>query len=318
VPARIAAETRAAPSASIGLQTYEAELERYSDAIERHKANRAEIAQIRASLPREWMVQENGVTYRVSTEAIVSALEGMEARPNESSAMARDVEARLSEMRQSAFSMAPHGSGSDSDAHGKLNAILASREFRGLKGPSQLELLEQRISERIANFLLRLFSRMHIRQSTGNVIAWTIIALAFLAIAYWVYRILSRPREAEFIVELNPGAFASDSREWVQEALAAAERGDYRQSVHRAYWATIARLEELNLLKKDRARTPRESLRLLDRNPSEQASLRSMTHHFELIWYGYRPASEADWSEAKSLLEKFGCLAASTTPTANS
>jgi hypothetical protein len=72
------------------------------------------------------------------------------------------------------------------------------------------------------------------------------------------------------------------------------------------------------LLKRDRARTPRESLHLLERNPVEQKLLREFTRHFELIWYGYRPASAQDWSDARAHLEKMGCLTASTAATANS
>jgi hypothetical protein len=88
--------------------------------------------------------------------------------------------------------------------------------------------------------------------------------------------------------------------------------------VHCAYWAAVVHLETLGVLKRDRARTPRESLRLLDRHPNEQNLLREFTRRFELIWYGYRPASASDWSEARSHLEKMGCLTPSTAATANS
>ncbi|HEY1860025.1 MAG TPA: DUF4129 domain-containing protein, partial [Gemmataceae bacterium] len=110
----------------------------------------------------------------------------------------------------------------------------------------------------------------------------------------------------------------AEAREWASDALAAAERGDYREAVHCAYWAAVVRLETLGLLKRDRARTPRESLRNLDPHPTEQRLLREFTRHFELIWYGYRPASAQDWSEARAHLEKMGCLTPSTPATANS
>jgi len=109
----------------------------------------------------------------------------------------------------------------------------------------------------------------------------------------------------------------NDSREWARDALAAAERGDYREAVHCAYWAAIASLETRGVLKSDRARTPRESLRLLDPHPREQKLLREFTLLFELVWYGYRPASGKDWSNARSHLENMGCLTPSTVATAN-
>ena len=100
--------------------------------------------------------------------------------------------------------------------------------------------------------------------------------------------------------------------------LAAAELGDYREAVHCAYWATIVHLEGLGLLKRDHARTPRESLRLLEPHPKERQLLGDFTHNFELIWYGYRPASPEDWTNARTHLEKMGCLTRSTPATANS
>ena len=109
-----------------------------------------------------------------------------------------------------------------------------------------------------------------------------------------------------------------ESRLWAKDALAAAERGDYREAVHCAYWASIVHLEGLGLLKRDRARTPRESLRLLEPHPKEQEVLADFTRHFELIWYGYRPASQQDWSGARAHLESIGCLSSSTLATASS
>jgi Domain of unknown function (DUF4129) len=109
-----------------------------------------------------------------------------------------------------------------------------------------------------------------------------------------------------------------DSRLWAKEALAAAERGDYREAIHCAYWAAVVHLEGLGMLKGDRARTPRESLRLLDLHPKEQRLLQEFTGKFELVWYGYRAASAQDWSDARTHLEKMGCLTPSIAATANS
>src|SRR5262249_34816705 len=113
-------------------------------------------------------------------------------------------------------------------------------------------------------------------------------------------------------------ADTADSRVWANDALAAAERGDYREAVHCAYWAGVVHFEGLGLLKRDGSRTPREALRLLEPHPAEQKLLCECTRHFELIWYGYRPASAADWSNARIHLEKMGCLTPSTAAIANS
>jgi hypothetical protein len=294
-------------------------LQRYADAIERSKNDPSQIAEIRKSLPPEWTVESNGVSFRVSTQQIDTALIELQSRPTDPAQTARDIEFRLREMRQSAVEMET-ASVNDSASAAEVEAkrILRAREFQTAKAPSTLEAFEERMGQRIAKWFDRLLSRLHISQRTGNALAWTIIVLGFLALAYWIFRTLSQREDRPELPVASAEIIVSDAREWVLEAVAAAERGDYREAVHCAYWAAIARLEDLKLLKRDRARTPRESLRLLDAHPSEQTSLGNLTGHFELIWYGYRPASPADWSEAKTLLEKFGCLAASTAPTANS
>jgi len=306
-------------SGAIDLRTYESELQRYSDAIQGSRNNPAQIAAIRKSLPPEWNVEDAGTSFHVSTQQIDAALIELQSHPSDPAQVARDIEFRLSEMRQSAIDMemAPVND-SLTRAETSAKRILSAREFQTAKAPSSLQVFEERWGQRIAKWIARMFSRLHVSQKTGNALAWTIITLGLLSLAYWIFRTLSQRERAPELPGASAEIIVSDAREWVRDAIAAAERGDYREAVHCAYWAAIARLEDLKLLQRDRARTPRESLRLLDAHPTEQTSLRNLTGHFELIWYGYRPASTADWSEAKILLEKFGCLAASTAPTANS
>ena len=127
---------------------------------------------------------------------------------------------------------------------------------------------------------------------------------------------------------MSSGSFASDLRcssSRRSAAIARAISGSDHCRISRtavvrfpeAYWAAVARLEDLRLLARDRARTPRESLRLLERNPKEQGFLRAITGRFELIWYGYHPATAEDWSLAKEQLEKMGCPSL-TAPTGQS
>ena len=203
------------------------------------------------------------------------------------------------------------------DARTNLEKILQRREFAGLQGPSQMEILRARITRWIAEKIYRLLSRLHLGAAAGNAIAWGVVGLAFLVFCYWVWQSLSGVTRVPLAPSVDP-LDSIDSRMWAKDALAAAERGDYREAVHCAYWAAVVHLESLGVLKRDRARTPRESLRLLDPHPNEQKLLREFTRHFELIWYGYRPASAEDWSDARTHLEKMGCLTPSTAATANS
>ena len=303
----------------LGLHTYESELQRYSDLIERAQKDPSRIAAIRKSLPPGWVISDKVSTFYVSTDPIEGALVELQTHPSDPAQVARDIESRLADMRQSAIDMeTASANNSITSAQTDAKRILQAREFSSAKLPSKLEAFEERIGQQIGKWLVSLFTHLHISQKMGNLLAEQIIILVALFLAYWAYRTISQ-RERHIELPVSSGRIVvSDSREWVRDALAAADRGDYREAIHCAYWAAVARLEDLKLLKRDRARTPRESLRLLDAHPGEQTSLRDLTGHFELIWYGYRPASPSDWSEAKTLLEKFGCLAASTTPIANS
>lgn len=200
------------------------------------------------------------------------------------------------------------------EARAKLNEILNRAEFREGAGPSALDLWRARVNRWIFEHIVALLRRLHISEKTGNYFAWGVIFLALVVLFYAAYRWLSKAGGgAEFVAETEPAA--SDVRQWLAEALRAAERGDYREAIHCAYWSSVARLEDMRLLTRDRARTPRESLRLLEQHPREKGFLQTVTRSFELIWYGYRPASQSDWALTKEQLEKMGCLQGSIAPT---
>ena len=113
-------------------------------------------------------------------------------------------------------------------------------------------------------------------------------------------------------------AAGQDWRYWAREARAAAERGDYRAAIHAAYWTAVAQLEETRLLPEDRSRTPRESLRLVERGHAAYAPLAQLTRRLEFTWYGFRSATPEDWDDAKKQLEALECLRSSTHAIANS
>jgi hypothetical protein len=307
------AATSSAPQ-EFSLKEYEAQLDRCTETIK----TPGEIQQLRSTLPPAWYVRVGKTRFEVSTEPIAAKLRESEVRPKESAKILGDLDLRLTAMRKAAGAMeASEQRNNPALEHERLDKILARREFQDAKGPSAKDLLLARINRWIIERLARLFMRLHISSKTGNALAWGVIILAFLALCAMVWRWLSdksRKTESEPTAKAAP----SDAREWVEEALAAAEHGDFREAIRCAYWAAVAKLEDVHVLARDRSRTPRESLRQLDHHPTEQRLLRDLTSHFELIWYGYRPASPSDWSLAKEQLEKMGCLKASTALTANS
>jgi hypothetical protein len=311
----LSAQTAPATATSdlkVDLVGYKAELDRCLAAL-RQGDN---LAQLRESLPRNWMVQTEQSETTVSTDWLTYDL--LQGERDTSKSKLRKISSRLAAMRKAAAEFEPGPSQpSEKSARADLDKILQRREFASSGGPSQAELLEARISRWIGERLVRLLSLLHVGRTTGNVVTWGIVGLAFALLCYWASQNLFRRSRAQMPAVQQSNA-KEESRQWAQEALAAAERGDYREAVHCSYWATIVHLEALGILKRDRARTPRESLRLLEPHPKERQLLGDFTRHFELIWYGYRPALRDDWTNARSHLEKMGCLATSTPATANS
>jgi len=302
------------PQTELDVASYESELSRITEAIKHPEG----IPQLRKSLPRNWRVRVGDKTVEVSTAWLAADLKKIEEDPAKSSSLSQEVNTRLVAMRKAAEGLERGTPPVNLDvAHTQLDKILSGREFGSPQGPSQLDILKARIARWISDLLYKILRRLHLGAKAGNALAWIIVGIAFLALGYWVWKTLSSSTRKRDIAEVA-AAESNDPREWARDALAAADHGDYREAVHCAYWAAVVHLETLGVLKRDRARTPRESLCLLDPHPTEQNLLREFTRRFELIWYGYRPASANDWSEARSHLEKMGCLTPSTPATANS
>lgn len=304
--------------AVLSLPAYEARLQEVSLELDKMRLQPSEISRLRSSLPSEWIVDVDGEQCRVPADWLASALADMQVHPKTADSLLFDIKFRLAAMRKAALELEKPGAEvSETTARADLNEILERHEFAGATGPTALQRLEERVTRWLFGWVDRLLRRLHISAKMGNRLAWTFIAIVFLLIVYWVFRALSTRTQRIEMPSAEPSEI-HDSRAWASDALAAAERGEYREAIRCAYWAAIVRLEDRKLLSRDRSRTPRESLRLLQAHAQEQGLLRDLTTRFELVWYGCRTVSAADWSGAKTQLEKIGCLAASTLPTANS
>jgi hypothetical protein len=128
-----------------------------------------------------------------------------------------------------------------------------------------------------------------------------------LALAWWIFKILKRNAGVETFM---PGVIpisAKEWRKWLAEAQDAAAHGDWREAVHLSYWAGISFLEQRGMWRPDKARTPREYLRLLSSASEYRDALSTLTREFEVIWYGYKEASPESYSETLAHLEALGC-----------
>jgi hypothetical protein len=254
----------------------------------------------------------------------------------------RLLSAVLPQERQKSGSAA----GSDSAARIKLREILSRKEFQ----PSKRE--ESWLSKewkRFLSWIWGIFSRIFgaaNNKVVRNVVLYGAIVVAFCALAWALVRALTAAARKEALrlaAAPHPGKTWS---QWAREAIAAAAAGNYREAVHAAYWAGVYRLSELGAWQLDRARTPREYLRLL-RASAETANaatnvtvsvaqdsgvtlldpgihakraeaLAALTNRLEAVWYDNQSATQDDFRSAVQNLEILECRFPSIPQTANS
>ncbi len=311
-PARPTADQATGPPLS--LPQYVSELDRWTHAIENAPEDTEALKALRKTVPAEWNVDVDGSPVQVSANWLSRALYDMETNGDHRTARLKQIQAHLATLRQSAASLtlAPPAPASAEDARKKLTAILSRKEFGGAQGPSAIDRLIDRVERWLERILNKIFHKVHISGHASDYFAWGAIVLAFLALSWWTVRYL-RERSRQQTLDLRGASRPpAGSREWAREAAAAAQRGAYRDAIHCAYWAGIARLEESGALPPDRARTPRESLRVVDLKLTQREPLANLTQRFEWTWYGDHAATAADWDEVVSQLERIGCLLRST------
>ena len=213
---------------------------------------------------------------------------------------------RLAEDAEEA-SAPPAGAGYRSE-RASLTAILARREFRGVSG----ETTRERLMEWLETELNELFGRL---VRLGERAPW--IALAFRALflvgvcvgLVWALVRIERRTRIRLVPEAPPSPGPQPLREWqlwLKDARAMAAGDHWREAIHFLYWAAVARLESRHLWAADRARTPREVLRLVPGGDPRRQSLAALTRSFERTWYGGREAGAADYEAALALASALG------------
>jgi hypothetical protein len=305
------------PSQEVSLREYIAELRTASKALDETSSNA--IHNFRVALPAEWVVQVDGPSLTVKTDWLVAALLIQESTTTTSTDQLRQARQHLAALREAAEDLSTPPAGADlGQSRERIDRILRDREFQGARGPSWFDALKARVYAWISRQLERLFGRVGIPAAVGDTIAWTLVSLVALLLAFWSVRSLIAAASRSEMDLRGAAPAGQDWRYWAREARAASERGDYRAAIHAAYWTGVARLEENRVLPEDRSRTPRESLRLLQRESAAYAPLAQLTRRYELTWYGYHAATSADWDDAMQKVETLGCLHSSTPAIAGS
>jgi hypothetical protein len=250
-----------------------------------------------------WKVEAEGREFKIDTGWMVDQFEKLK---KDSGRDVRDeLVQRLKGLKYDAenFQQSPSDS---SVARGALTQILARSEFHQVHGPTWFDRLKYRILMWLVRLLSRLFGASS-APTVGRILVWTLVTVAVIVTAFFVYKTIRQSARIESIVPQVVPISAKSWRVWMEEAQDAATKGLWREAVHLAYWAGISFLEQGGMWKPDKARTPREYLRLLPEGSERRGPLSNLTRKLELTWYGNQPAGPETFSQIVTLLENLGC-----------
>jgi len=282
---------------------YRAQLDRLQSATQQLSSSGSPTPEALRHLPQSWRVRVDQQEFEIFTEGLRRDVRRYDDEKNAANALA--IRGRLESLTRDidGFEKPP---ADVSGPRSELNSILAGREFRDVSGPTWFDRMKQRLLE----FILRILGHV-IRAASiptvGKTFVYILMGVALAALLYIAYRSIFRSQELDEVVPRDLPVSAKEWAIWLAEARAAAEKGEWRDAIHLAYWAGISFLERQGTWKPDRARTPREYLRLLSSSSEHRETLTSLTRIFELAWYAKRNASERTFSQTLEELEKLGC-----------
>ena len=292
----------AASDAPLTLAQYLGALEQLRQSVTSAPDSAATSA-IAQNLPPEWRVQADGRVFTIAADSLRQALnEYAEKRtPANLAAITSQLDLLVQDAR--ALQGAKIAATPERD---KLAEILARREFHNVTGENWYD----RWKRAAQRWLAQLLGRILLSSAfpvVSRIVIWGLLALAVAVAAFWVVR---NYRQSNIYTKFSgsPDAVSAKPwRDWQAEAQLAAQEGRWRDAVHLSYWAGISFLEGRGLWRPDRARTPREYLRLLPTGDAHRDPLQKLTRSFEQVWYGSDLATAETFAGASALLEQMGC-----------
>jgi hypothetical protein len=282
---------------------YRAELDRLLSATQQLDSSGNPTPQPLRDLPQSWRVHTDQGEFEISTEGLQREVRRYEKETNVANATA--IRAWIQSLRHDLDGF-EKPLADVSTKRAELTSILSRPEFRDVQRPTWLDRVKQQLQTFIFHLLERLFRSSAI-PTIGRFFVYGLMGLAVLALGYVAYRTLWRGNEIETVVPKDIPISAKEWAIWIAEARAAAVRREWRDAIRLAYWTGISFLERQGMWKPDRARTPREYLRLLSSASEHRETLTALTRIFELAWYAKREASEKTFSQTLQELEKLGC-----------
>jgi hypothetical protein len=314
---QISALPEAARSAVyLDLSSFAAELQGIGKAIEKEKASPAGMAALREKLPAHWEITATEHRYSLSAEPLRSLLRDAEKEKNPEKIAAKATEAAdwAFDLANQVHAYAGAQTHSAPGARPALERILSQREFGSVRGPTRWDLFRQRVSRWVQNLILRFLRQIGRHPMGASILFWLIVIAVVVWLAVALFRYWTRRAALEELQAPDSVAFVRTWQEWIHAAREAATLGDFREAVHSTYWAGISYLEDSEVVRKDRTRTPREYMRLVSNSTQlvtsgrkTREALSVLTLVLEQVWYGRRPASNQDFRNAMQSVEALGC-----------
>lgn len=181
-------------------------------------------------------------------------------------------------------------------ARNLLHSVYASQVFADLDqkpAPSWFE----RIGAAINWVLSHLYGLL----GSGGSLALGLVLLALIA-AFVIYRLRGVLGGRSTAVSEEPATAGDDpDREW-RLALAAAQRGDHREAIRRAFRSALLDISGRRA-RIDRAWTTREMLATLSADADLLAVLAPAAAAFDSAWYGGEAVGVAQWETARARCE---------------
>ncbi|HEX5432732.1 MAG TPA: DUF4129 domain-containing protein [Candidatus Angelobacter sp.] len=297
-----------AADAPVTVNEYQQQLHQITQRVQSLEQNPGQTGSVIAAIPDQVTVDTGNDKVTVSYRELKNELtELSKADPKEKPQRLQQTEAYLFRLQKDAAAY-DEGATDIPAARKKLSQILSRREFRNVHRPG----LKETLLSQLYRWLGRHLSHVHFGRLGGfsllQAAVYVLIGIALLILLFWTFKQLTRKPEepqAREIIPFSPSA--RNWRAWLAEAKEYADRQDWRNAIHFAYWAGISCLESGGAWRPNRARTPREYLRLLSSRSPNYPPLSTLTQKFEIVWYGDRPAAQQDFEESLGQLEKLGC-----------
>jgi len=292
----------------VTLGQYEQELARVDQQLKALVEHPDDATVLRSSIPDEWQVQTPSETFDVATDDLKFKLLRYANHADQRAEVLPEMELKIETQIEAAkeFERA-----ADTSASAKLENILRAREYRNV---ARTQSFREKLKDIALAWLIRLlkkaFGAATLHPRVSQALLWSLIGSVTLGFIVWLYVLLRHPARDEYAYPGDGGAAAPSYKHWqvwLRDARAAAERGDWREAVHLAYWSGISYLESSGAWKPDRARTPREYLRMLPDVSGRREPLAALTKRFEGTWYAQQLASPEDFAFSLAQLEKIGC-----------